>query len=439
VAEASGQIMIHSAEDGRELTLLDGPQNLGRLAFDESGKRLRASTTDTLRIYTYSLRNARSTTYDSGALADAGREGFLPNGNRYFMRNGNAGFRILDIDSGAEVGTLQAATGATGWVSSLDGSRIATLGGRGNISLFREEESPTANGPMPVMADNALRLSADGGTLAVGGRDGKLYLARLDGDSGGVGYRLRPLPLPGPALQYEISPDGAAIITAAADGTVSVYDLTTLSVTLQGGPADQAEPIATTGPTITETVEISGHGAPLTAMALSPDGERLATASLDGRLRVTSIAWAKFMQNFPFAALPSGPEPTKLEPQPLDDSPYALMSMEGGNGAASDDPAIIVYNAMTSLSQALTARDEASAAGFPGGQIYRRQGFFRGVFEFATEENRDLALQRVQRAFPGAYARDLLSWCGYPTPKENFIDCDDAGAVGSEPPPAMAN
>lgn len=434
VAEASGQIVIHSAEDGSELTLLDGPQNLGRLAFDGSGKRLRASTTDTLRIHTYSLRNARRTTYDSGSPADAGREGFLPNGDRY-LRRGEAGYRIIDIDSGAEVGALEAAANATGWVSSLDGSRIATLGGRGNISLFREEESPTANGPMPAMADNALRLSADGRALLVGDRGGELYLARLDGDAGEAGYRLRRLTLQDPALQYEISPDGASIVTAAADGAVAINDLTTLS----GGQADQPEPVSTAGPTVAETVEISGHGAPLTAMALSADGERLATASIDGRLRVTSIAWTRFMHGFPLAALPSGPEGTRLEPQPLDDSPYALMGLGGGNGAASDDRAIIVYNALTSLSQAFVARDQASAAGFPGGQIYRRQGFFRGVFEFATAENRDLALQRVQRAFPGAYARDLVAWCSYPAPKEDFIDCEDAGATGAEPPPAMAN
>ncbi|RLP24202.1 WD40 repeat domain-containing protein [Mesorhizobium sp. YM1C-6-2] len=441
VAETSGQIVIHSAEDGGELTLLDGPQNLGRLAFDGSGKRLRASTTDTLRIHTYSLRNARSTTYDSGSRADAGREGFLPNGDRFLRRDGEAGYRIIDIDSGAEVGALEAAANATGWVSSLDGSRIATLGGRGNISLFREEESPTANGPMPAMADNALRLSADGRALVVGGRGGELYLARLDGDAGEAGYRLRRLALPAPALQYEISPDGASIVTAAADGTVSINDLTTLSASLSGGQADQPEPVTTTGPTVAETVEISGHGAPLTAMALSPDGERLATASIDGRLRVTSIAWTKFMHGFPFAALPSGPERTKLEPQPLDDSPYALMVEQGARGGISNPTFrhLIVYNARTSLGEALDARDRAADAGFPDGRIYRRQGFFRGVFEFDTEEARNVALPRVQAAFPGAYARDLRTWCTYPVLQRNFFDCENPDAVGAEPPPAMAN
>ena len=50
-----------------------------------------------------------------------------------------------------------------------------------------------------------------------------------------------------------------------------------------------------------------------------------------------------------------------------------------------------------SLGQALGARDRAAEAGFPDGLIYRRQGFFRGVFAFATAEARDAALPGITR------------------------------------------
>jgi WD40 repeat protein len=447
VADASGQIIIHSAEDGIELTLFDGPQNLDRLVFDDSGRRLRVSTIDAARIYTYSLRNLRSTIFGPNLLAEAGRDGFIPNGNRVFSRNGDAGFRIIDIDSGATVGTLQGATGATGWVSNLDGSRIATLGGRGNISLFREEESPTANGPMPAMTDNALRLSADGSTLVVGGQGGELYLARLDGNAGEARYRLRRLALPAPALQYEISPDGASLVTAEADGTVSINDLTYVpsaaAVPADGAPTDGAEPAPTGGVTVAGTIEISGHGAPLTAMAMSPNGEQLATASLDGRLRITSIAWARLVHRIPLAELPSGPERETLEPQPLDESPYALMSGGGSSSFADGEPSgerfIIVYNARKSLGQARGARERAANAGLPDSLIYRRQGFFRGVFAFATAEARDEALPRILEVFSGAYARDLGTWCPNPSPAPNqdYIDCE--AVLAGTAPPAMAN
>jgi WD40 repeat protein len=463
VSELSGQVIIHSAEDGRELAVLDGPpdtgqlgfqdgskgvisglpQKLGQLAFDQSGKRLRASTIDTLRVYTYSLRNPRSTIYEFGQVADGAPEGFFPNGSRYLKRDGEAGYTIVDLDSGSDVGRLQAAANATGWVSNLDGSRIAMLGGSGNLSVFREMESATANGPMPAIADNAMRLSADGRTLVVGSRNGELSLARLDGDGGEAGYRLRPLSLPRPALQYEVSPDGSSVVTSEADGTVAVSDLTSSSETpanqsqAQGAGREPAD-----GVIAANTVEISGHGAPLTAMALSPDGERLATASIDGRLRITSIAWARLVHSIPLASLPSGPERAKLEPQPLDDSPYALMSgatsSDFGDGEPSGQPFIVVYNARKSLGQAQGARIRAAEAGFPDGQIYRRQGFFRGIFAFATEEARDAALPRIQQAFSGAYARDVRSWCRSALPQQDFIDCD-AVVAGAEPPPAMAN
>ena len=170
VAESNGRITIHSADDGSELTTISGPDRLDRLAFDGSGKRIRASTRDAVQVYTYSLRNPHSAIFGSGLPANADEDGFMPSGNRYFSRNGDLGFRIIDIDAKAEVGTLPSATGATGWVSSLDGSRIATLGGRGNISLFREEESVTGNGPMPALVPGSLRLSANGSALIVGGR-----------------------------------------------------------------------------------------------------------------------------------------------------------------------------------------------------------------------------------------------------------------------------
>jgi len=453
--ETSGRIPIYSAEDGSELTALDGPQYFGGLSFDASGKRLRAVVDDITgtwgaTILTYSLRNSRRTAHLVGFTPDAAREGFLANGDRYLRRNGDAGYGIFDLDGNAGVGTLNAAANATGWVSNEDGSRIATLGGRGNISLFHQEESPTANGPMPAMGDHALRLSADGRTLIVGGRNGELHLARLDGDAGQAGYRLRRLALPAPALQYEIGSDGASIVTAEADGTVSISDLafapptaevTQGEVQIAGVEPPQAMAVA-------DTIELPGHGAPVTAMALSPDGERLATASLDGRLRVASLAWARLVHAVPLAELPSGPDREKMEPQPLDQSPYALMSGatdgNAGNGAAYDQSFIVVYNARRSLGQAQGARGRAAEAGFPDGLIYRRQGFFRGVFAFPTAHARDEALPRIQETFSGAYARDLRSWCPNAARQQDFIDCDAvvAGAgppAGAEPPPAMAN
>jgi hypothetical protein len=101
-------------------------------------------------------------------------------------------------------------------------------------------------------------------------------------------------------------------------------------------------------------------------------------------------------------------------------------------------PFIVVYNTRKSLRQALGAQGRAAAAGFPDGRIYRRRGFFRGVFAFDTLEAREEALPRIREVFSGAYARELGAWCPNAVPQENFIDCTDVLA-GAEPPPAMAN
>ena len=397
---------------------IQAPYLVDRAVFDETGKRVHVSIPNSVHIYTYSLRSPYSSVFGSEQPADSVQDDFIPNGNRYFSRDGNVGFRMIDIDSGTVVGRLQGATGATGWVSNFDGSRIATLGGRGNISLFREEESATDNGPMPALAGSSMRLSADGSTLIVGGRTGEMYHARLDQVAGQTGPRLRRLDLPAPALQYAIAPDGTSIVTAQADGTVAISDL-------PSSTADNTQTTASAAPALANTIEISGHGALLTAMALSPDGGLLATASLDGRLRITNVSLAKFVHGLPFSALPSGPERRPLEAEPLDDSPYALMGEPPASGNGGTRPFVVVYNARTSLGEARDARDRAAAAGFPDGLIYRRQGFFRGVFAFEAAEARDAALPGIQEAFAGAYSRDLGTWCPDAVANENddFFEC----------------
>ena len=98
----------------------------------------------------------------------------------------------------------------------------------------------------------------------------------------------------------------------------------------------------------------------------------------------------------------------------------------------------MVYNARTSLGEARGARDRAAAAGFPDGLIYRRQGFFRGVFAFATAEARDAALPGIQEVFRGSLQPRPGIWCPDAVPNDDFLECA-AVLAGTEPPPAMAN
>ncbi|HEX2032094.1 MAG TPA: hypothetical protein VHL78_11980 [Actinomycetota bacterium] len=71
----------------------------------------------------------------------------------------------------------------------------------------------------------------------------------------------------GPVNDVAYAPDGSAIATASADGTVRVWN-----------PASGAQ-----------EVMLSGHETGVWDLAFSPDGSKLASASPDGTVRVWAL------------------------------------------------------------------------------------------------------------------------------------------------------
>ena len=193
--------------------------------------------------------------------------------------------KIWDASSGRFVRSLPHVD-ATCVVFSSDGKYLASSGGqcfvRGKVKLWDTatwEELPIF--PVVTGWSSSVAFHPDGTRLAVASGElensnrvsileigtGK-RLGFIDGDVGGV-------------LSVEFSPDGKRIATACGHMDTS---------------AVETEPsIALIRDAVTLEVlqRLEGHTEPLTSVAFSPDGTKLATSSLDLTVRVWDAASAK--------------------------------------------------------------------------------------------------------------------------------------------------
>lgn len=171
---------------------------------------------------------------------------------------------------------------------------------------------------------------------------------------------------------------------------------------------------------------IRGHAGPVTQLAISPNRQWLASASLDGRLRVTHLPTAIREANWPLHDLLAPPPPPPLMPRPLD----APASVARNPAEQIDDTRdrIIVFGADKDLAAARAEIERARAAGFVDVEILLRQNWYRSVAHFPSDEARDAALPKLRALSPNAadaYARRVSDWCDAiePTGAPDMIRC----------------
>ena len=192
---------------------------------------------------------------------------FSPDG-RFLVLANKLEIQFWDANTGHELRTLNGLSLESGNLAiSPDGRRLATCSSDRTVKILDAvsgRELLTFLGH--TAAVRCVAFSPDGQRLASSGRDGTVKIWDAGGGQG------LPASHSGPGVAFSpdgrciASPDGSDLISRS--GTVWIRDAASLQV-LFG---------------------LSGHTRPVRSAAFSPDGERLASGSIDGTVRIWDAA-----------------------------------------------------------------------------------------------------------------------------------------------------
>ena len=347
-----GSVRLNRVSDGKQIAGLtalaargqSGTRIIGswpmEVGFSPSGKQLVLFDTANGRLSRYSIRNRRLQGPVQVDTAGPAFGALTADTSRIVARANNKPFLIVaDARLGTSLQEME--NDAFGTVRpNRDASRLAIkLATSGDVTVLQQTPDPSRTGPMPPIAEDGLRLSADGSTLLLREPSGLLHVADLRQITNGRATLVPILPSVR-AMRAELAADGQSVIVGEADGTIDLVDLA----------GDNSVPIL-------------GHGDIIQAMAVSTDGAYLASASLDGRLRITNLKLARLVSEMPLASLSSNRASPRMTPRFLDAAPAGatqpLAVLPATTGADTAPPAAnaVAPNAAAAIQGPATGAD----------------------------------------------------------------------------------
>ncbi len=298
-AGQDGTARLWSATSGQEELTLSGHSGpVNAVVFSPDGILLATASDDrTARLWDAATGNQRLVL--TGHTREVERIAFSPDGRRLATSSLDGTVSIWDTDNGRALLTFRPAGAGESAVAldvafTPDGADIATVNPRGEVSLWDLSSQPTR--PLRSWTPEPTGAAAHAITFSADGT----RLAVTTDTGAQVWWTGTGAPVvsivghPLQILDAAFSPDGTRLATASVDQTARLWD-------------------AQTG---RELLTLAGHEAPVDQIAFSPDGQRLATASWDGTAKIWDLGPSRELLTIPTPAAPAS-FPVRLGDAPL--------------------------------------------------------------------------------------------------------------------------